>query len=350
MEQYNAQLENWFNSLLQATPLVVATSHIAVGQTPKEIIWTKNKAKLYHYLPLKGTFRHPVPLLLVYGLINQPYILDLKPETSLVRFLLERGYEVYLLDWGNAGIEDRHMSLDDYIAGYLPKAVKQVLRHAHAGQLSLFGYCMGATFAACYTALQPETVKNLVLVAAPIDFSEPTLYHLWLDPHYFDLDLIVDSYGLIPPEMIDFGNKLLKPYTNFFANYQTFWKNICNPEATEAWLTLHQWVHDGVNFPGVAFKQWVRDLYQGNKLAKSELYLHGQKVDLSRINASLLNIIADRDHITVPSQSRAIMRLVSSLDREQQVFPAGHVGLVISRSTATLFYQALDDWLRGRMN
>lgn len=340
-----ANFENWLNNLLQAMPLVIDTSNIAVGQTPKEIIWTKNKAKLYYYPVPPDVTPYPVPLLIIYGLINRPYILDLRPGTSLIEYLGKKGYRVYSLDWGNAGLEDRHMSLDDYILDYLPKAVKQTLQHSQAGKLSMFGYCMGGTLLACYAALQSAFIKNLIMVATPIDFSEPTLYHLWLDPQYFDLDLIVDSYGVIPPEMIDFGNKLLKPYTNFIANHFNFWQSLCNAEAKEAWFTLHKWVNDGVNFSGAAFKQWVREFYQQNKLIKGEFCLRGQKVDLSHIKANLLNIIAARDHITLPSQSEPLMHLVQSHDKEQKIFPAGHVGLVVSRSTAEKFYQAVDMWL-----
>jgi polyhydroxyalkanoate synthase subunit PhaC len=349
MEQPDlAEIQKWADKLRQVSALAIDCPQIQVGQTPKELLWTKNKAKLYRYCPVDGVNRYPVPLLIVYSLINKPYILDLRPGVSLVEKLVGQGYEVYLLDWGNAGLEDRNLDLADYILDYLPKAVKKVRQIANVNEISVLGYCMGATLAVCYTALYPETIKNLAVIAAPIDFSERTLYHLWLDPQYFDLDLLVDSYGVIPPELIDFGNKLLKPYPNFVGSYFNLLENLRDPVAYEAWLYMHKWVQDGVNFAGAAFKQWVRDFYLENKLVKGELYLRGQKVALDQIKANLLNIIAGRDHITLPSQSRPLMHLTGSLDREQQIIPAGHVGLVVGRSTGNLLFQTLNQWLSSR--
>src|SRR5436305_9332799 len=107
------------------------------GQTPKEIIWTKNKAKLYHYEPSIEK-RFPVPILLVYALINRPYVLDLIPGNSLVEHLVNQGFDVYLLDWGIPGDEDVHLTFDHYILDYILRAVKKMLKHAQAEEFTLF--------------------------------------------------------------------------------------------------------------------------------------------------------------------------------------------------------------------
>ncbi|HIX43311.1 MAG TPA: class III poly(R)-hydroxyalkanoic acid synthase subunit PhaC, partial [Candidatus Kurthia intestinigallinarum] len=87
------------------TEVVTTESDPQVGQTPKEVIWTKNKSKLYHYAPhAKKT--NKVPILFIYALINRSYILDLYPGNSLIEYLVNDGHDVYLLDWGTAGHED----------------------------------------------------------------------------------------------------------------------------------------------------------------------------------------------------------------------------------------------------
>ena len=128
-----------------------------VGQTPKEVIWTKNKTKLYRYQPaIKKT--NKVPILMIYALINKPYILDLYPGNSLIEHLTNQGHDVYLLDWGTAGHEDRHIKLDDYILDYIPRAIKKVLQTSDAKEISvlrlLYGWnndsyfhCTSSTFA-----------------------------------------------------------------------------------------------------------------------------------------------------------------------------------------------------------
>ena len=82
---------------------------IAIDQTPKELVWAMNKTKLYRYVPvLPKEKRHPVPLLLVFALMNRPSILDLRPENSYVQYMLHQGYDLYLMDWGIPGLEDRN--------------------------------------------------------------------------------------------------------------------------------------------------------------------------------------------------------------------------------------------------
>src|ERR1035438_2278224 len=84
------------------------TTKAAIAQTPKELVWTLNKAKLYHYIPVvPKEKRHAVPLLMVFALMNRPYILDLRPGHSFVEYMVNKGYDVYLLDWGAPGPEDR---------------------------------------------------------------------------------------------------------------------------------------------------------------------------------------------------------------------------------------------------
>src|SRR2546421_5876953 len=94
--------ESAFKKYRTGMQIILEGAEAETGQTPKEVIWTKNKAKLYRYKSgIEKQF--PVPILLVYALINQPYILDLMPGKSLVEYLVSQGFDVYLLDWGIPG-------------------------------------------------------------------------------------------------------------------------------------------------------------------------------------------------------------------------------------------------------
>ena len=100
---------------------------VPYNPTPREEIWRLNKTKLYYYHPTKPPEeRYPVPLLLVYALINRPFIFDLVPGRSFIEFMLDQGFEVYLLDWGEPGPEDQDITFDDYVAEYLLRAVRKV--------------------------------------------------------------------------------------------------------------------------------------------------------------------------------------------------------------------------------
>ena len=191
---------------------------IQTGQTPKEVIWTKNKARLYHYVPVCEK-RFPIPLLFIYALINRFYVLDLVPGNSLVEYLVSQGFDVYLLDWGIPGEEDKNLSFEQYILDYIARAVKKVLGHAHAEECSILGYCMGGTMSTMYAALFPDSsLRNLILLTTPIDFTpEHTgLYGIWLNEKRFNPDFLVDAFSNIPGELINSGNLVRKIIANLF--------------------------------------------------------------------------------------------------------------------------------------
>ncbi|WP_100403926.1 class III poly(R)-hydroxyalkanoic acid synthase subunit PhaC [Bacillus sp. FJAT-42315] len=316
-----------------------------VGLTPKEVIWTKNKAKLYRYQPAKEK-TNKVPLLMIYALINKPYILDLTPGSSLIEYLTDQGHDVYLLDWGTPGYEDRHMKLDDYVLDYIPRAIQKVLRTSGADEVSLLGYCMGGTMTAISAALHPDLpIRNLIFLTSPFDFEDTGLFTNWLDDRYFNLDKMVDTLGIIPPETIDLGNKLLKPLVNYIGPFVTLADRVDNDEFVKSWSLMQKWVHDGIPFPGEAFRQWIGEFYQKNKLINDELMIRGQHVQLSNIKANLLNIAAQRDHIAAPEQVKPLMQKVSSQDKTYHVMPTGHVSVVVGGNAVKRTYPTIDQWL-----
>src|SRR5947209_17584609 len=203
-------IENTLNTLKKyetGMRILLEGAQANTGQTPKEVVWTKNKAKLYRYAPMTEK-RFPVPILLIYALINRPYVMDLIPGNSLVEYLVNQGFDVYLLDWGIPGDEDEHLTFDHYILDYIFRAVKKMLKHAQAEEFTLLGFCMGGTMSAIYAALFPtKPLKNLILLTAPIDFTLENLglYGVWMDEKNFNPDLLADAFGNIPGDMIDTG-------------------------------------------------------------------------------------------------------------------------------------------------
>jgi polyhydroxyalkanoate synthase len=323
---------------------------IETGASPKEVIWSKNKARLYRYVSPTGA-RFPTPLLLVYALINRPYILDLLPGNSFVEYLTRQGFAVYLLDWGTPGEEDRSLTFDDYILDYLATAVHKVLRAAHAERLSLFGYCMGGTMAAIYAALHPAPqLRNLILLSAPIDFApeHSGMLGVWLrDPH-LDVEHLAAAFGNIPAELIDLGTKMLKPVNNYVGSTVTLWERLATRTPVQTWLAMHKWINDGVPFAGAAFRQWVQCFYQRNELVAAELRLRGRQVDLAAVTCPVLAIAGRRDHICLPAQVEAITRAVASADKELLTLDAGHVGLLTGADARTRLWPAVRGWLAAR--
>lgn len=321
----------------------------ATGLSPKEIVWRKNKSKLYRYISPYKEYTYKTPLLMTYALINKPYILDLAPQMSVVEHLIQKGFDVYLLDWGEFCWEDRHLGFEDFVHKYIARAVEKVCQISDTNIISMLGYCMGGTMNAMYAGLEkrPE-IKNMIFLATPIDFADSAVAGKWLNSPDFDIDKICNSLELIPSKFIDVGVKMLRPIDNFCSTYTRLWKTIDEEKPYYNWKLLDKWVNDNISFPGVAFRQWVKDLYQDNKLIKDEFKLHQQQVKLSNIEASLLVLAGEKDHLVLPEQTTAILDCSSAQDKTYAPFPVGHGGLVFGGLAQREVYPYLAKWLAER--
>jgi polyhydroxyalkanoate synthase len=256
-----------------------------------------------------------------------------------------------MLDWGTPGDEDKKLSFDDYVLDYIPRAVKKVLRSSRAEELTLVGYCMGGTMTAMYAALFPDRyLRNLVLLTAPIDFTpnDMGLFGLMTNEKYLNPDRVVEAFGNVPGDLIDTGNRMVKPITNYIGTYVTMWDRIMQNKSMDTWLAMNKWVNDGVAFPGEAFRMWIRDFYQQNKLVKGEIKLRGRQVDLSKITCPVLNIAGKKDHICTLPQAEATMQHINSQDKEFFVVDAGHVGLLTGSEAKKVLWPKLFNWLEIR--
>ena len=346
------QVRKGLSRYAQGVKVVVDSLEAPVGQTPKETVWALNKAKLYRYIPTKPEEeRHAVPLLLVYALINKPFIFDLAPGRSYVEYMVDQGFDLYLLDWGAPGPEDRRTTFDDYVTEYLHRAVRKMLRVSGASEFTMLGYCLGATLAVVYAALYPGTpIRNLILLTAPLDFAAPPegSMAMWLEEERLDVDRLVGAFDNVPGELIRFWAKMLKPAENFVGAYVSVWKALDDRAAVQGWQAINRWVEDVIPFAGAAFRQFVQDYVRGNELIKGEHEIEGQRVDLSKIDAALLNVVAKYDHLVSQSQSESLMELVSSEDKELRVIPSTHVGLMASGRARYKLWPELVEWLAPR--
>jgi polyhydroxyalkanoate synthase subunit PhaC len=330
----------------------VMTTKAAIAQTPKELVWTLNKTKLYRYIPVvPKEKRHPVPFLLVFALMNRPYILDLRPGHSFVEYMVNKGYDLYLLDWGAPGPEDKNLKFDDYVLDYMPRAIRKMKALSESEEFSMLGWCIGAILTTLYAALCPDQgLRNLILLTAPLDFSnkQGLTFARWVDEKYFDVDKMLATFGNMPGEMLDYGAKALKPVENYISNYLKLWDNLDDPRVVDAWHAMNTWVTDNVPLAGGTFRQLIVDLYRGDKLMRGEFVLRGERVDLSRIRANLLTVIAEADHITPPCQSASVMSHVGSKDKELFRVAGGHIGIMAGSGAAKLTWPHIDGWLGPR--
>lgn len=327
---------------------VISARDVPVGITPREAIWRKNKAVLYRYTRATPA-THRTPVFLVLPLINRAYILDLRPGSSFVEHLLGAGFDVFLLDWGVPGDEDRTLDLTALLTRYLPRATRKASAAANGAPLTILGYCIGGTLSACYAALypdQPVQVRNLVLFTTPIDFADAGKFGVLTARGAFPVEQLTATLPLVPAQMPDLGARLLSPLPTTIGTYVRLWDRLADPSFdVRGWQAMFRWVNEGVPFSSAAYRQWITDFYQDNKLARGQLVIDGRPVRLTQITCPVLNVAAVGDEIAPRSTTQAIMRLTGSRDAQEIVLRGGHVGIVVGRAAKTALWPSVTDWL-----
>lgn len=344
---------------------------VETGATPREVVWTKNRACLYRYRGAEdgGGKRRAVPILLLYGFVLKPYILDLVPGNSLVEHLVQEGFDVYLFDFGISSAEDAGLSLEDLVLDYIPGAIQEVLKISDAAEISLFGHSQGGTLSAMYASLFPASpLKNLVLFSAPTEFAprNPGLFGLWTlatrnSGAFFDPAVVPRFLGNLPTdlasEMIQLAAALQATGVSnaarpFGAAYDATLRKArglaTRDLSTHSWLAVCKWVDDAAPFPGETFRRWVKDFYQRDALVQGRVKLRGNRVDLSNITCAVLNVSGKWDYVVPSSQTKATTALAQSTDKESVSLDAGHVGMLVGPAAAASVWPLVRKWLAPR--
>ncbi|MDP9199629.1 MAG: class III poly(R)-hydroxyalkanoic acid synthase subunit PhaC [Pseudomonadota bacterium] len=311
--------------------------------TPREAVHRDGKAVLWRYRPL-APVAGIAPLVICYALVNRPYMLDLQPDRSLIRGLLSRGLEVYLVDWGSPAREDRDLTLADYIARQLGGCIDHVREAHRIESVNLLGVCQGGTMSLCHAALFPERVRNLVTMVTPVDFqTEDNLLSRWAQG--LDVDRLVAVLGNVPGELLNAAFLALMPLRLTVRKYAGLADIADDREALANFLRMERWIHDSPDQAGAAFAEFVRLFFQQNRLVRGGLSIGGMPVDLRRIACPLLNIYATQDHLVPPSASRPLAGLTGSRDYSTFEFDGGHIGIYVSRSAQERLPRTIVQWL-----
>ncbi len=346
-----------YRKIIRGVEILLQSNEISVGTTPFEVVYTEDDMKLLHYRPTVEK-PYPVPVLIVYAFVNRYYIMDLQPDKSVVRKLLDEGLDVYIIDWGYPSGADRYLTLDDYVNGYLKNAITKIRELSGSDKITLFGVCQGGTLSVMYTALHPEKVKNLVTLVTPVDFdTDKGLLHIWSKS--LDVDKIVDYYGIVPGDLLNAGFLLTDPFRLTIDKYAGLFSRIeceekdaaCklrNEETVTNFLRMEKWIFDSPDQAGEAFRQFIKECYQKNRLIKNEMTLNGMKIDLRNIKIPLLNVMAEFDHLVPNEASIPLNDAVSSKDKEMLVFPTGHIGIFVGSKSQKEVVPRIAEWLKPR--
>lgn len=303
--------------------------------------------------------RKRIPVVLVPPLAATSMIFDLMPHRSVVRYFMAKGFEVYLVDWGDVTAAQSNLSLESYVMGWMPKIVDSVLEHAEQKQLSIFSYCMGGLLSLMYLATSgDERVRNLVTVASPVDMHQSGTAGKFLSAVYKPAQTISSVLNLslldLPAKMFHVPGwvssaafKLTNPMGSVINSYEKF-LNLWDREYLEESLTMSKWFDDMVDYPGETIKDMAVHMMINNGIAKGNMRIGTARADFKKINCSILAFAGESDNLVSVQAAHKVLEIVSSADKEFCVVPGGHAGVFAGNSAPGHTWLISADWLLAR--
>jgi polyhydroxyalkanoate synthase len=352
-----AELVNYSSQAAKAiTQLAdVRDADVDLAATPREEVQRIGGKTLYR-ITVGGARRVATPILVVYAMVGRWTILDLQQDRSFLRALAEAGCEIYVMDWGHPAPADRYDDFADLIDRYIDGFVDTICDRHGVEKINLLGICQGGLLSLCYAALHPDKLRALITCVTPVDFHadksaeqfDRGFMNVWTrNLSSADIDLLVDTMGNIPGEVGGAMFSLMTPFRTL-AKYSLTLMEVGQDRAKLLnFLRMEKWLSDRPPHTGEAARQWLKDLYQENKLAKGELVIGGRKVDLKAVTMPVLNIYTETDHVIPAPASLAMREHVGTKDYTEAAVSGGHIGVFVSRNQQQLREQIVG-WLEAR--
>lgn len=345
-QTFGDQVIQQVDTATEAIRNITGINSVEIATAPKDKVWEDGKVKLYHFRR-ESKAKAKTPVLIVYALVNRWEMMDLQPNRSFVRKLVEEGMDVYVIDWGYASKLDRYKTIEDYILGNINDCVNYISREHKVPNVNLLGVCQGGTFSVIFSALFPEKVKNLVTLVTPVDFdNEDGLLFKWAKD--LDVDAMVDGFGgVIPGEFLNTGFDMLKPM-NKTRKYLSLPETLREKDKLMNFLRMEKWVADSPDQAGETYRQFIKDFYQKNLLIQNQFHLGGRRVELSNITMPVLTIFAKEDHIVPPATTKPLNEKIGSKDKQLMEFPGGHIGVFVGSRSQSLLTPTVASWFIER--
>lgn len=315
-----------------------------VGQSAKEVVWEQDKVQLWRYANARVTRRPPI--LIVMSLVTRSYILDLRPGNSFIEQLNAAGFEVFMVDWGTPDAAESQNRLETYVDGYLPEAVAAALDVSGQDELTMLGYCLGGDLALLYATRQDAPLRNLMLMATPVDFDEMGLLAGLAREGRINPVELLGPDGNVPPDVIRSAFRLRRP-TAEVVKYVNLWENLWNDEYVEGYQAMNRWANDHIPFPGAAAIQMVKLFIREKRLIAGSIRLGNRTMKLKAITCPVIHVMAEKDDIVPLAAAAPLLGLLGSRDKTELRLPAGHVAMVAGRSAVKTNIPRVIEWIDG---
>jgi polyhydroxyalkanoate synthase len=317
-----------------------------VGTTPADVVHAENKWKLLRYRRTSPA-KYATPVLFVPSLINRHYVLDLLPGKSFAEWLVAEGHDVYCIDWGTPGDEDRYLTFDEVCDGYLGRALRKATHLAKAPKAHVLGYCMGGTLAAIHASAHSDRFASLVALAAPVRFADAGLLGLWTQSDQFQPKSLVSALGNVPWQLLQSSFHMLRPTLNLSKAVHLI-DRAWDDEFLDGFLAIETWGNDNVSFPGEVWRTWVEELYRGDAFERGTFTLSAEPALMSNVTCPLLVVTFEHDNIVPRASALPLLEASRSTDKHELHLSGGHVGAVVSRGAAKKLWPALSTFWAQR--
>lgn len=361
--------QNWISDVTRVpTPVDIANSRrfqvgINLAVTPGKVVFRNHLIELIRYTPQTDKV-HPEPVLFIPSWIMKYYILDLSPNNSMVRYLVGQGHTVYMLSWRNPDIDDRDLSMEDYLSSGVFAALQAAGTDSGETSIHAMGYCLGGTLLAIAAAALARksgvagtgtlpSIKTLSLLAAQVDFSEPGELGLFIDEGQINLlDHITRSQGYL-------SGKQMAGSFQFLHSRDLVWTRQMREYLMgerEQGNDLMAWNADTTRLPARMHHEYLVAFYLKNALAHGRYRVGGKPVSLTDLRMPIFAVGTERDHVS-PWRSVYKLHLLTDTEITFVLTSGGHNAGIISepghlgrsyriatRITQSAWEEA-DDWL-----
>ena len=301
-----------------------------IATTPGKVIYRNKMIELIQYTPVTETV-HETPIIMFPPWINKFYILDLKKQNSLIKWITEQGYSLFVVSWINPDNSYADVGLEDYIDDGFLTAIREVKAITGQKQVNCIGYCIaGTTLCLTLSLLKKrgdKSIKSATFFTALTDFSDQGEFTPFLQNDFIDgIEEEVSDKGMLPSHIMGRTFSFLRSndlvYTPAIKSYMM-------GEAPPAFDLLY-WNGDGANLPGKMAVQYLRGLCQSNDFAESGFELMGETLSLKDVDIPLCSIACETDHIAAWKDCYRGVQQMGSKSKTFIVSQSGHIAGIVN--------------------
>ncbi|MBI2312388.1 MAG: polyhydroxyalkanoic acid synthase [Betaproteobacteria bacterium] len=300
-----------------------------VAVTPGKVVFRNRLIELIQYSPATGTV-YPEPVLVVPSWIMKYYILDLSPQNSLVKYLVDRGHTVFLVSWKNPGEADRDLGMDDYLRLGPMAALDALSAIVPDRRIHATGYCLGGTLlsvaASAMARDNDDRLKTVTLFAAEVDFGEPGELSLFIDDSQIAyLEDIMWDRGYLDGKQMAGAFQLLN-------SKDLIWSRLIHDYlmgVRRPLPDLMAWNADATRLPYRMHKEYLTSLYLANDLAEGRYLVNDRPIALSDIRAPIFAVGTVKDHVS-PWKSVYKLHILTDTDVTFVLTTGGHNAGIVS--------------------